>query len=282
MTKIGVEIKAGVIAWPGKHSLSPKLHGYWLNKYNIRGSYELLSVPPQKFRKTLQELGRSGYVGVNITIPHKEAALLGADKIDKVAERVGAANTINVSKNGLLSATNTDVYGFLKQLKVKAPDWKGGSGPAVVLGAGGAARAVCFALLQEGVSEIRLINRTEEKAIVLQNYFGSSIVVEKWRDKEKAFDGANILVNTTSLGMLGMDELKLRLSRLPRTAIVYDLVYNPLETDLLKLAKDNGNLVVDGLGMLFFQAQPCFSAWFGVEPSITEDLYAFIMERNKI
>jgi len=260
--------RAGVIGWPVKHSRSPRLHGFWLRQQGIDGRYDLLPVPPEDLGEFLKALRRNGPVegfrGVNVTIPHKEAVIPFLDAVDETARRIGAVNTIVVSADGRLEGRNTDAFGFIASLRGSQPDWRAEAAPAVVLGAGGAARAVCHALLEAGVPELRLLNRGRPRAEALAAAFNDSrIRVGDWDDRAEALPGAGLLVNTTSLGMQGQPPLDLALEALPENAVVMDLVYVPLLTPLLAAASARGNPVVDGLGMLLHQGRPGFAAWFG-------------------
>jgi len=269
---------AGVMAWPVSHSLSPRLHGYWLSQYGINGSYLPLSVPPSHFPQALKNLPNTLFVGVNVTLPYKETALAVVDVADDTARRMGAVNTVIVKADGTLFGTNTDGYGFLENMRDIILGWRADTGPAVVLGAGGASRGVCVALLDEGVPEIRLVNRTGTRARVLATELGRSITTVPWSDRESALEGARLLVNATSLGMTGKGELDIALDKLPVEAVVYDIVYTPTETQLLVAAKARGNAVVDGLGMLLHQASPGFQAWFGTKPDVNVELRNFMSE----
>lgn len=263
------EIRAGVMGWPVNHSLSPRLHGFWLEQYNINGSYEAFAVEPGNFANALQHLSADGYAGVNITVPHKEAALEQVDQADDIARRIGAVNTIVVQADGKLQGTNTDAFGFLENLKEGVSNFEFGQGPAVVLGAGGAARAVVVALIDAGVPEVRLANRTLERAETLAAQLGGPINVIPWQERADALVDAALLVNTTTLGMESQPALDIDLETLPTEALVTDIVYAPLETELLKTAQRRGNVTVDGLGMLLHQARPGFEAWFGVKPDVS-------------
>lgn len=272
---------AGIMGWPVSHSRSPVLHGFWLAEHGIDGAYVPLAVPPAALVQALRALPALGFRGCNLTIPHKEAALAALDRIDPVARRIGAVNTVVVGEDGSLDGSNTDVYGFLSNLRQVQPGWRAAAGPAVVLGAGGAARAILAALLEAGVPEVRLINRTRSRAEALASGVlvtdrGGSITVLDWTRRAAALEGAALLVNATSLGMSGGAPLELDLAALPTAAVVYDIVYVPLETPLLKTARARGHPVVDGLGMLLHQARPGFAAWFGVEPAVTPALRATI------
>ena len=267
---------AGVIGWPVSHSLSPRLHGYWLRQYRIDGAYLPLPVRPEALSPVIAGLAELGFRGVNVTIPHKQAVLKLCTNVDSTAERIGAVNTV-VFRDGGLHGSNSDAFGFLENLQRGAPDWQPAAGPAVVLGAGGAARAVIVALLDAGVPGIRLVNRTLARAEALAEAFGERVAARSWEDAESELAEARLLVNSPSLGMTGQPDLALDLTALPRIAVVTDLVYAPLETPLLAAAKARGNTVVDGLGMLLHQARPGFEAWFGQRPEVTEDLRRFLL-----
>ncbi|MBT3305140.1 MAG: shikimate dehydrogenase [Alphaproteobacteria bacterium] len=270
-------LQAGVIGWPVNHSLSPRLHGFWLSEYGIDGSYEALAVEPEQCAEFLAGLSDQGFAGVNVTVPHKQAAAVAADVLDDNARRLGAVNTIVVQPDGALHGSNTDGFGFLENLTNGAPGWTPSDGPAVVLGAGGAARAVVAALLDAGVAEVRLANRTRERADALVGEIGGNISVAAWEKRSAVLEGAALLVNTTTLGMTGKPPLDLDLGPLPVGAVVNDIVYAPLMTPLLQAAMAHGNEVVDGIGMLLHQARPGFRAWFGVEPAVTDDLRTHVL-----
>jgi len=266
---------AGVIGWPVAHSRSPLLHGYWLARHGIPGAYVPFPVQPGRMEAALRGLAALGFAGCNVTVPHKEAALAIVDHADDLARRIGAVNLVVVRPDGTLHGANTDAYGFLANLRARAPGWRAEGGPAVVLGAGGSARAVVAALADAGTPEIRLANRTRDRAESLAS-LGGQIRVIDWEERGAALAGASLLVNTTTQGMLGQPPLDLDLSALPMTAVVTDLVYVPLETPLLAAARARGNAVVDGLGMLLHQAVPSFAAWFGVTPEVTPEVRALI------
>lgn len=268
---------AAVIGWPVEHSLSPVIHGYWLRHYGIAGSYEKLLVSPDELSSVLSRLKNRGLVGANVTIPHKVAALQAVDRATAVAKRIGAVNTLYFDK-GALVGDNSDAEGFAENLRANAATWLPASGPAVVLGAGGAARAVVVALLDAGVQELRLLNRTRSRAEALAKDFGDRLVVSDWQERDASLRGAALLINTTSLGMVGQPPLALRLDALPLAAAVNDIVYKPLETNLLAQARARGNKAVDGLGMLLYQARPGFHRWFGRLPEVTEALRAEVLE----
>ena len=268
---------AGVMGWPIGHSLSPRLHGYWLRQYAVDGAYVPLAVRREDFAGAVRMLPRLGFAGANVTVPHKEAALAAVDEAAGEARRIGAVNTIVVRADGSLMGWNSDGFGFMENLKAGLAEWNPGLGPAVVLGAGGAARAVCAALVDGGVPELRLVNRTAARAEALAADIGGPIEVVSWAERESALDGARLLTNTTTLGMAGNPPLDLALERLPPEAAVTDIVYAPLRTPLLVAAAARGNPTVDGLGMLLHQARPGFAAWFGVEPEVTDEMRAFVL-----
>lgn len=261
---------AGVIGHPIAHSRSPALHSYWLRRYGIRGHFVPLDVAPADLAQVLQTLPRMGFVGVNITIPHKEAILQIADVVTDRAALIGAANTLIFRKDGRIQADNTDGAGFIGNLRQNAPHWQPASGPAVVFGAGGAARAVVAALIEVGVPEIRIANRTRPRAEALRGDFGAKLTVCEWVQAANMLDGATTVVNTTSLGMTGKPEFRVPLDGLNPRAVVTDLVYTPLMTQFLVEAQSAGCTVVDGLGMLLHQAAPGFERWFGRRPEVDD------------
>ncbi len=269
MTK--TQQKAFVLGWPIDHSRSPLIHRFWLKKYNIKGKYKRLAVPPDMFGTSFLALHEKGYCGGNITIPHKVRAMEFVDEADLMARTIGAVNTVHF-RDGKIFGSNTDGYGFITNLEDQAPRWQAASTSAVVLGAGGGARAVLAALLAKGVQKIYLANRTLEKAKQLEKLFGNRIETVDWQQRSQILGHAGLLVNTTSLGMTGKPALEINLEKLPPGAIVTDLVYTPLETRLLKNARKNGFTTVDGLGMLLHQAVPGFELWFGVCPKVTGKL----------
>jgi shikimate dehydrogenase len=268
--------RACVIGWPVEHSRSPSIHRYWLAQYGIDGAYEKEAVRPEDLASFLGSLEQRGYVGANVTLPHKEAALRLAAVADEAARAIGAANTLWLDQAGRLCAGNTDAYGFITNLEAEAPNWNEGRRSAIVLGAGGAARAILHGLLSEGAASIIVSNRTRGRAEELAKTFGPSVTVVDWADRESALYGAGLLVNATSLGMTGKETLDLDLAALPADAVVADIVYSPLETELLAAARARGNRTVDGLGMLLYQAVPGFERWFGVRPKVTPKLRAHI------
>lgn len=268
---------AGVMGWPIGHSLSPRLHGYWLREYGIEGDYVPLAVAPDDFGATFRALAERGFAGVNVTLPHKEAALAAVDEADPAARRIGAANTITVRPDGSLYGENSDAFGFLANLGDGVAGWDAVRGPAVVVGAGGAARAVCVALADAGSPEVRIINRTGARAEALAAELEGPFTARPWAESAAALDGAALLVNTTALGMTGNPPLDLDLDPLPVDAVVNDIVYRPLVTPLLAAAQARGNPTVDGLGMLLHQGRPGFARWFGLEPEVTDALRAYLL-----
>ena len=263
---------AGVIGHPIAHSKSPKLHGYWLKEHGLEGHYVPIDVAPENLESVLRMMPKMGYVGANVTIPHKERALEIADQVTDRATLIGAANTLIFLEDGKILADNTDGYGFIQNLRNGAPDWDPTAGAAVVLGAGGAARAVLASLLDVGVPEILLSNRTRARAEQLRDDFGARIKVIEWVQAGNVMEDGATVVNTTSLGMTGKPELRVPLDGLNADAVVTDLVYTPLMTNFLKTAQAKGCTTVDGLGMLLHQAVPGFERWFGPRPEVTDDV----------
>lgn len=272
MTIDGITRLAGVLGWPVAHSRSPRLHNYWLQHYGINGAYLPLPVEAEHFAEAVRGLVRVGFAGANVTVPHKEAAFAICDRVDDSARKAGAANTLIFGEAGEIFGSNTDGFGLIEALRATVAHFDARHGPAVVLGAGGSARAVVQALTEAGAPEIRLVNRTPERAERLAAELGGPVRTTAWDDLAAALDGAALLVNTTTLGMKGQPPLALDLAPLPATAVVNDIVYTPLETELLRAARRRGNPVVDGLGMLLHQARGGFRAWFGRDPEVTEAL----------
>jgi shikimate dehydrogenase len=262
---------AAVVGFPAKHSLSPIIHHYWMEKYKIDGAYLKLGVAPEFLGVSLRRMARAGFVGCNVTVPHKEQAFQLVDEMDDVARRAQAVNMIAMREDGYLKGYNTDVYGFMACLNQKAPDWRRDL-PAVVLGAGGASRAVFVALQMAGVPEIRVLNRTRGRAEALIQNLGGRAMAMDWAEMAQALAGAGLLVNATTLGMGDGPEAEISLEALPQTAVVYDIVYRTGYTQLLAEAAGRGNPVVGGLGMLLHQAAPSFETWFGVMPEVTAEL----------
>ncbi len=268
---------AGVLAWPVSHSLSPRVHGYWLEVNGLDGLYLPLAVRPEHFATAVRMLAALGFRGFNVTLPHKEAALAVVDEVSALARRIGAVNTVIVRADGSLLGENSDAFGFTENLKAAAPGLRAEDGPAVVLGAGGAARAVVAALQDLRAPEIRVLNRTRVRAENLARALGGAVKVWPWAGRERALEGAHLLVNATSLGLAGAEALELSLENLPASAVVNDLVYTPLETPLLAEARRRGLVAIDGLGMLLHQARLGFAAWYGVEPQVTDAQRAFVL-----
>jgi shikimate dehydrogenase len=263
--------RACVIGWPVEHSRSPAIHSFWLKAYGINGAYKKEAVPPAEASSFIRSLGERGYVGANVTLPHKIVALEVAERADEAARAIGAANTLWLD-DGKLHASNSDASGFLANLDETAPGWDEGRRPAVVLGAGGAARAIVYALRERGVPQIQVANRSRDKADGLAQAFGPGVEALDWDERFDALAGAGLLVNATSLGMTAQPALDIDLGALPKDAVVTDIIYAPLETALLAAARARGNRVVDGLGMLLHQAVPGFEHWFGVKPEVTAEL----------
>jgi shikimate dehydrogenase len=270
---------AGVMGWPVAHSLSPRLHGYWLREYGIDGAYVPLAVKPERLASALRALPDLGFAGCNLTVPHKQAALATLDEVAPEARRIGAVNTVRVMSDGRLHGWNTDIEGFAQSLAVALPGWSLVGRAAAVIGAGGAARAVIAALAGMGAAEIRLVNRSPARAKELSRALGGPIRIHGWEEMAKALSGTALLVNTTTLGMTGQPPLEIELASLPHEAVVSDSVYAPLETPLLAAARARGHPVVDGLGMLLHQAVPGFEAWFGRRPEVTPALRDFVLAR---
>lgn len=268
---------AGVIGSPVAHSRSPILHGYWLRKYGIRGHYIPMDIAQADLGEALRVLPKLGFVGVNVTIPHKETILGLADIITDRAALIGAANTLIFRKDGKIHADNTDGSGFIANLRQNAPEWNPAAGPAAVFGAGGAARAVVAALIEVGVPEIRIANRTRPRAEALRADFGAKVTVFEWVQAGNMLDGARTVVNTTSLGMVGKPDFRVPLDGLEPAALVTDLVYTPLKTPFLAEAETAGCKVVDGLGMLLHQAVPGFERWFGHRPEVDDATRAAVL-----
>ena len=263
---------AGVLGYPVAHSRSPVIHNHWLAEHGIAGRYVLFPVPPEKLEAAVRGLSALGMRGCNVTTPHKQAIMPLLDRVDDLARKIGAVNTVVVEKDGTLSGFNNDGNGFVQSLLDADPAWRPDAGPIVVLGAGGAARAVVATLAVRGAREIRLINRTFERAQAIAQEFGPPVTAVPWEARADALDGVALLANATSGGMAGKPPLDIALDRLPPRALVGDLIYIPPETPLLALARARGNITVNGLGLLLNQARPAFNAWFGVMPEITPAL----------
>ncbi len=276
MTSRSDFLLAGVMGWPIAQSRSPVLHNFWIKQHGLRGTYVPFAIPPGQLAAALRALHPLGFAGCNLTIPHKQAAMQIVDEVDETAKAIGAISCVIVRKDGSLSGTNNDWYGFTHNILEFVPDWRVVDGVAVVIGAGGGARAVVYGLLQRGAREIRICNRTLARAQALAKDFGSAVRAVAWEQRHDALDGAAILVNTTSQGMTGQPPLDLSLDRLPASALVNDIVYIPRETPLLAAARARGNPIVTGLGMLLHQGVRAWKAWFGIEPKVTPELRAAI------
>ena len=267
--------KACVIGWPISHSRSPLIHSYWLKRYGIDGAYERRAVPPDGLSNFLNTLTAQGYAGCNVTLPHKEGAFRSVRIADQATSRLGVVNTVFL-RDGETWGTSTDGEGFLANLASHIPDWRPKGCTTIVLGAGGAARAIVGALLDAGSGRLVVANRTLARADELRRDFGPSVEPRDWSDLGNLVEAADLLVNTTSLGMAGQPSLTIDLSRLPKAAIVADIVYTPMETDLLTRARSRGNRVVPGLGMLLHQAVRGFELWFGRRPEVTTELHDLV------
>ncbi len=277
MTLTGHSRIAGVIGWPVTHSRSPRLHGYWLRELGIDGAYIPLAVPPDRLDAALKGLPALGFRGANVTVPHKTAALAACDSLDRAARAIGAVNTIVVGADGTLAGSNTDAMGFLANLNQESGFVPTGK-RAAVLGAGGAARAVAWALADAGAGAVTVVNRTLSRAEALAAEFGGPLVARPWPALAEVLATADLLVNATSLGMQGAAPLEVDLSPLGANTVVNDIVYSPLETDLLRQARGRGLAAVDGLGMLLHQAAPGFERWFGTRPAVTPALRSFVLQ----
>ncbi|GDX38034.1 shikimate dehydrogenase [Methylocystaceae bacterium] len=267
---------AGVMGWPIAHSRSPRIHNFWLNQYAIEGVYVPLAIEPVKLEDALRALPRLNFLGCNLTIPHKERALSFVDEVTPEARRIGAVNCVVVDEAGKLIGKNYDAYGFISSLTDAVPGWQAARNSCVVFGAGGAARSVVCGLIDAGAQEIRLLNRTFDRARAIALDFGSCVSTFAWEERHEALAGAGLLVNTTSQGMVGQPPLDIKLDLLPKSALVADIVYAPLETQLLAQARRHGAIPIDGLGMLMHQARPAFRDWTGVMPQVTAELRRWI------
>lgn len=269
--------RACVIGWPIAHSRSPLIHGYWLSKYGIEGTYTKEPVRPEDLSAFLASLGERGFAGCNVTVPHKEAVFAASAIRDPSAVAVGAANTLWFEGNALACA-NTDTYGFMANLDRSAPNWRHVPGPVLVLGAGGSARAVVYGLRESGRDDIRIFNRTVERAEDIARHFGAAVSAFAWDERNAHVAQASVIVNTTTLGMNGAGNPEIDFNLARKDAVVADLVYVPLETPLLRSARTHGLVGVDGLGMLLHQAVPGFEKWFGIRPDVTSELYALVAQ----
>jgi shikimate dehydrogenase len=268
-------LRAGVVGWPIEHSRSPTIHRYWLKQLGILGAYDKFAVRPEEFRQFADTVGKDGFLGANVTAPHKEAAFEACDRRTDVVEALGAVNTL-WREDGRLWGDNTDVAGFLANLDEATPGWDARKGLAVIIGAGGAARGIIYALASRGFERIAVFNRTQARAEVLARHFGDSTVALPWDDLATELSEADLLVNASSLGMVGKPPLAVDIGALPERAVVADAVYVPLRTPLIEAAGARGLRVAEGLGMLLHQAAPAFARWFGARPVVTPALRALV------
>ena len=265
---------AGLLGWPVAHSRSPVIHNHWLARYGIPGRYVLFGVPPEKLEAAVRGIAVLGLRGCNVTTPHKQAIFPLLDRVDDLARKIGAINTVVVGSDGSLTGFNNDGNGFVQSVRDAVRSWRPEAGPIAIVGAGGAARAIIASLQAQGAREIRVVNRTRSRADELQAWFGAPVTAVAWDERAAALDGVALLVNATNQGMAGKPALDLALDALPPQAIVADVIYVPPETPLLAAARARGHVTVNGLGMLLNQARPAFSAWFGVMPDVTPELRA--------
>jgi len=269
---------AGVMGWPVMHSRSPLMHNYWLKQQALNGTYVPLEIKPERLGAALRALHPLGFAGCNLTIPHKQEALKIVDEVEAVAKTIGAISCVVVEEDGRLVGTNNDWLGFIGNLKQTWSEWRADAGPIAVIGAGGATRAVCYGLIQEGAREIRLVNRTLAHTQMIADMFGDKIRVFPWQERHSIVDGVALAVNTTSQGMVGQQALDFKLDLLPKNAIAADVIYTPLETPFLAAARARGNRTVNGLGMLLCQGPPAWQRWFGITPQVTDELRRLMEE----
>jgi shikimate dehydrogenase len=267
---------AGVMGQPVMHSRSPMLHNYWFAQQGMAGSYVPLAIAPEGLAAALRALQPLGFSGCNLTIPHKQEAMKIVDEVDAAARKIGAISCVTVRADGTLLGSNNDAFGFIRNVREAQPAWRADAGPIVVIGAGGGSRAVCYGLMLEGAKEIRLVNRNYERAQGIAQDFGGPIKAYPWEQRHNLLEGAAMVVNTTSQGMVGQTPLDITLDKLPTTALAADIVYIPLETPFLTAARLRGNPTVNGLGMLLHQGPLAWKAWFGIEPAVTKELRALV------
>lgn len=276
MTTTPPFLLAGVMGWPVMHSRSPLMHNHWMQQHQMAGAYVPLAIAPEGLEAALKSLKSLGFAGCNLTIPHKQTAMQIVDEVDAAAQRIGAISCVTVREDGTLAGSNNDAAGFIRNLKEAQPDWRADKGAAVVIGAGGGSRAVCYGLMQEGVQEIRLVNRSFDRAQQLAADFGGPITAYPWSQRHSLLADAALVVNTTSQGMVGQTPLDIQLQDLPASALVADIVYIPLETTFLTAARLRGNPTVNGLGMLLHQGPLAWKAWCGMEPAVTPTLRSLL------
>ena len=264
------------MGWPIMHSRSPLLHNYWFKKHELAGTYVPLAIRPEGLAGALRALHPLGFAGCNLTIPHKQEAMKIVDEVDTLAQSIGAISCVVVRPDGSLAGTNNDCYGFIHNIRQEQPGWHADSGPIVVIGAGGGSRAVCYGLAQEGAREIRLVNRTFARARGIADEFGGPLKALPWAQRHDVLEGAAMVVNATSQGMVGQPALDIKLDKLPASALAADIIYIPLETPFLAAARKRGNRTINGLGMLLNQGRPAWKAWFGIEPEVTAELRAMV------
>ena len=267
------------MGWPVTHSRSPLLHNYWFQHHKLAGTYVPLAIAPAGLNAALRALHPLGFAGCNLTIPHKQEAMKCVDEVDAVSKKIGAISCVVVRPDGSLAGTNNDCYGFIQSIRQEQLGWRADRGPVVVVGAGGGARAVCYALAEAGAKAIRLVNRTLDRAKKIAEDFGGPIETLSWEQRHDALEDAAMIVNTTSQGMLGQNPLDLKLDKLLRGALAVDIIYIPLETPFLRAARDRGSPTINGLGMLLHQGRPAWRAWFGIEPEVTPELRV-VMEKS--
>ena len=270
-----------VMGWPVMHSLSPLMHNTWMEQEGLKGTYVPLAIEPGTLEPALRALHPLGFAGCNLTIPHKLDAMTIVDEVDEVARKIGAMSCVVVRENGTLFGTNNDWLGFVGNLKQFFPDFRADTGPVTVIGAGGGGRAVCYAMLDQGAREIRLVNRTPEEPALIAAEFGGPITPVAWTERHAALDGAVMVINATSQGMKGEPALDIQLDTLPVSALAVDIIYTPPETPFLAAARMRGNPTLNGLGMLLHQARAGFHAWFGVDPAVDEDLRAAVLRARE-
>ena len=260
------------MGWPVMHSRSPLIHNHWFRQHGLAGTYVPFAIRPEGLAAALRALQPLGFAGCNLTIPHKQEAMKIVDTVDAAARHIGAISCVVVQPDGSLAGSNNDAYGFIRNLRQEQPDWRADTGPAVVIGAGGGSRAICYGLMQEGAREILLVNRTIDRAKRIADDLRGPITAVPWEQRNDALDGAAMVVNTTSLGMVGQPALDINLGKLPKNALAADIIYVPLETPFLAAARQHGNRTVNGLGMLLHQATIAWKVWFGIEPAVTAEL----------